>query len=449
MAETLGSSTISTKIQRIAELAKQAPGMCFTTLAHHIDYEWLYEAYRQTRKDGAAGIDEVTAAEYAENLEANLRTLLERFKSGNYKAPPVRRVYIPKPDGRKRALGIPTFEDKVLQRAVKMVLEPIYEQDFLDCSYGFRPGRSAHEALRHVQHVCWRMGGGYVLEVDIQSYFDTIDHSKLREMLDGRVRDGVLRRAIGKWLNAGVLEDGKKYRAEEGTPQGGVISPLLANVYLHEVLDLWFEKTIKSRLDGEVHLVRYADDFVLIFQRESDARRVEAVLPKRFKKYGLTLHPTKTRMIDFRHPGRQRAGSGNGRPGSFDLLGFTHYWAKSYTGPWVVKQKTAKNRFSRAVKAVYAWCKEHRHAPVQWQQRQLCRKLRGHYNYYGITGNHDALECFCRRVEEAWYKWLARRSQPHSKARLTWAQYAGLLKRYPLTPPVAVHSTLLRRHAKP
>lgn len=225
MAETSGSSTISTKIQRIAELAKEAPGMCITTLAHHIDLEWLYEAYRQTRKDGAVGVDEVTAGAYAENLDANLRSLLERFKSGSYKALPVRRAYIRKPDGRQRPLGIPTFEDKVLQRAVKMVLEPVYEQDFLDCSYGFRPGRSPHMALRRIQHGLWRMGGGFVLEVDIRSYFDTIDHGKLREILDRRVRDGVLRRAIGKWLNAGVLEDGNHYRTEEGTPQGGVLTP--------------------------------------------------------------------------------------------------------------------------------------------------------------------------------------------------------------------------------
>lgn len=447
MAETSGSSTISTNIQRIAELAKRAPGMTFTTLAHHVDYEWLLEAYRQTRKDGAAGVDEVSAEAYAENLEANLRTLLERFKSGSYKAPPVRRVYIPKPDGRQRGLGIPTFEDKVLQRAVKMVMEPIYEQDFLDCSYGFRPGRSAHEALERVQHVLWRMGGGYVLEVDIQSYFDTIDHAKLREMLDGRVRDGVIRRAIGKWLNAGVLEEGEHLRSEEGTPQGGVISPLLANIYLHEVLDLWFEKEIKPRLEGEAHLVRYADDFVLIFRVERDARRMEAVLPKRFGKYGLTLHPTKTRLIDFRHPDRR--GEESGEVGNFDLLGFTHYWGKSYKGTWAVKQKTAKARFSRAVKAVYVWCKAHRHMPVAWQHRQLCRKLRGHYAYYGITGNHDALARFHRAVEEAWFKWLARRSQSHSKARLTWATYARLLTRHPLSPPVAVHSILLRRNAKP
>ena len=454
MAETSGSSTISTKIQRIAELARQSPGrtgngpMCFTTLAHHIDLEWLYEAYRQTRKDGAAGVDEVTAKEYAKDLDANLRSLLERFKSGSYKAPPVRRSYIPKPDGRRRALGIPTFEDKILQRAVKMVLEPVYEQDFLDCSYGFRPGRSPHMALRRIQKGLWRMGGGFVLEVDIKSYFDTIDHAKLREILDKRVRDGVIRRVIGKWLNAGILEDGTRYRSDEGTPQGGVISPLLSNVYLHEVLDLWFEKEIKPRLEGEAFLVRYADDFVLVFQRERDARRVEAVLPKRFKKYGLELHPTKTRMIDFRHPGRGRSGD-DGKPGSFDLLGFTHYWAKSSRGFWVVKQKTAKTRLNRAIKAIYVWCKTHRHALVQWQHRQLCRKLRGHYAYYGITGNSVALASFHHQVERAWYKWLARRSQPNAKGRLTWEKYARLLKRHPLAPPVAVHSTMRGRNANP
>lgn len=456
MAETPRTGPISTKIQRIAELAKQAPGMAFTSLAHYIDYDWLLEAYRRTRKDGATGVDEVTAKAYAENLETNLRTLLDRFKSGSYKAPPVRRTYIPKPDGRQRALGIPTFEDKVLQRAVLMVLEAIYEQDFLDCSYGFRPGRSAHMVLKKVWEWLQSHGGGFVLEVDIKSYFDTIDHARLREILDKRVRDGVIRRAIGKWLNAGVLEAGELTRSKEGTPQGGVVSPLLANVYLHEVLDLWFEEEIKPRLEGEAMLVRYADDFAIAFTRESDARRVEAVLPKRFAKYGLTLHETKTRMIDFRRPDRQRR-SGEAKnamdkeenlPTSFDLLGFTHYWSKSLRGYWVVKQKTAKKRLSRALTTIYEWCRRHRHALLQWQHQKLHAKMRGHYQYYGITGNHDSLAQFYRVVRRIWFKWLSRRTQRRSKRRLTWEKYARLLQRHPLPPPVAVHSTL-RRSAKP
>src|SRR3990172_5790224 len=318
MTETSGSTPISTKLERIAKLAREAPGMALTTLAHHIDIDWLKEAYRRTRKDGATGVDGQTAEEYAVNLEGNLRELLERAKSGAYRAPPVRRVHIPKGDGSQtRPIGIPAFEDKVLQRAVAMVLEAVYERDFLDCSYGFRPGRSAHQALEVLQHETVCMAGGWVLEVDIRKFFDTLDHGHLSEILCRRVRDGVLLRLIGKWLNAGVLEDGQLSHPEAGTPQGGVISPLLANVYLHEVLDVWFERDVKPRLRGGAFLVRYADDAALVFSREDDARRVMEVLPKRFGKYGLALHPEKTRLVEFRRPDRRppthQGGAGRGR----------------------------------------------------------------------------------------------------------------------------------------
>jgi len=260
MTGTPSPLDISTRLQRIAELAKKAP-VALTTLAHHIDIEFLREAYRRTRKDGATGVDGQTATMYAEKLDENLRSLLDRFKSGTYKAPPVRRVNIPKGDGAKtRPIGIPTFEDKVLQRAVTMVLEAIYEQDFLPCSFGFRPGRSAHDALQVLWEGLMEMGGGWVLEVDIQGFFDSLDHGHLRDFLDQRVRDGVVRRTINKWLKAGVLDGGTLSRPDAGTPQGGVVSPLLANVYLHEVLDKWFESEVKPRLDGRALLIRYADD---------------------------------------------------------------------------------------------------------------------------------------------------------------------------------------------
>ena len=277
------------------------PQAVLTTLAHHIDIEWLREAYRRTRKDGATGIDRQTAGEYARNLEDNLRSLLERAKSGSYEAPPVRRVHIPKGDGSQtRPIGIPTFKDKVLQRAVTMVLEAVYEQSFLDCSYGFRPERSAHQALRVVQSQTVMMAGRWVLEVDIRNFFGTLDHCQLRNIVRKRVRDGVLLRLIGKWLNAGVMEDGAIEYPESGTPQGGVISPILANIYLHEVLDAWFVQQVAPRLRGRAVLVRYADDAVIIFTSELDAVRVAEVLPKRLAKYGLALHPEKTRLVDFR-----------------------------------------------------------------------------------------------------------------------------------------------------
>jgi group II intron reverse transcriptase/maturase len=303
MKETSSSESISTKLERIATLAKEGPQMAFTTLAHYIDLEWLAEAYRRTRKGGATGVDGQTAREYAENLEGNLQSLLDRAKSGTYRAPPVKRIHIPKADGAQtRPIGIPTFEDKVLQRAVAMVLEAVYEQDFLDCSYGFRPGRSAHQALEVLQNEAVRMGGGWILEVDIRKFFDTLEHSHLREILGRRVRDGVIMRLIGKWLKAGVMENGAVTHPGVGTPQGGVISPLLANVYLHEVLDAWFEREVGPRLKGRGLLLRYADDAVMLFSCEVDARRVMDVLPKRFGKYGLTLHPEKTRLVEFRRP---------------------------------------------------------------------------------------------------------------------------------------------------
>jgi group II intron reverse transcriptase/maturase len=418
------------------------PDAVLTTLAHHIDVEWLREAYRRTRKDGATGVDDQTAAEYARNLDANLEMLLKRAKSGDhYRAPPVRRVYIPKGDGKElRPIGIPTFEDKVLQRAMAMVLEAVYEQQFHDCSYGFRPGRSAHDALQAVWNGMMGMGGGWVLEADIEKFFDSVDHAKLREVLSKRVRDGVLTRLIGKWLNAGVLEQGAVHHPEAGTPQGGVISPLLANVYLHEVLDEWFAHDVLPRLHGRAFLVRYADDFVMVFEREDDARRVLDVLPKRFGKYGLRLHPEKTRLVPFQRP-RPRPSDEDARPGSFDLLGFTHFWGRSRKGNWVVQRKTAKGRFTRSLRAIDRWCREHRHDSIIEQHRALTRKLRGHDAYYGITGNGRALSRLRHWAERVWMKWLSRRS---SKARLDWEAMKRLLRRFSLPPARVVHSVLPR-----
>jgi group II intron reverse transcriptase/maturase len=420
--------------------------MVFTTLAHHIDIEFLLEACRRTRKDGAVGVDGQTARDFAEDLEGNLQSLLDRFKSGSYRAPPVRRVHILKNDGRSlRPIGVPTFEDKALQRAVVMVLDAIYEQDFLDCSFGFRPGRSAHQALDTLWKGIMDMGGGWVLELDIKSFFDTLDKKHLRAFLDQRVRDGVIRRTIDKWLAAGVLEEGQITYPDSGSPQGGVVSPILANVYLHEVLDKWFEDVVKPRLEGTAFLIRYADDATLVFSCESDARRVLDVLPKRFEKYGLSLHPTKTRLIDFRRPagpkGRKDGGS-RPRPPTFDLLGFTHYWGRSRRGTWVVKRKTSKKSLSRAVRAVALWCRRFRHVPLWWQHQALVRKLHGHYGYYGITGNVRALACFRQALIWTWKQWLSRRSQ---RSWLWWGQFEALLRRYPLPRPRVVHSVY--RHA--
>ena len=439
MTRTSDRETISTRQRKLAERARKAPDMALRTLAHHIDLVWMHEAYRRTRKDGAVGVDGVTAEMYEERLDENLADLLERFKSGRYRAPPVRRVHIPKEGtGKTRPIGIPTLEDKVLQRAVLMVLEPIYEQDFLPCSFGFRPGRGPHQALEVLWHELMDMVGGWVIDLDISSFFDTIDRKHLEAFLDKRVRDGVIRRTLGKWMNAGVLEDGVVLHPEHGTPQGGVISPVMSNLYLHEVLDLWFEREVKPRLRGRATLVRFADDALLAFASEADARRVLEVLPKRFGRFGLTLHPVKTRLVDFHPPVPARDGDGRSqRERSFDLLGFTHYWERSRKGRWVVQRKTAKSRLSRALRRVRQWCRVHRHDQVADQQRALSQKLRGHYAYYGITGNAKALSVLRYEAERTWRKWLSRRSHA---GRMPWATFARLLRRYPFPPVRVVHS---------
>ena len=444
MAGTLSPTTVSTKLQRIATLASEDPERVLTTLAHHIDVDFLKEAFRRTRKDGAVGVDGQVAPFYAENLDANLESLLHRFKSGTYYAPPVRRVYIPKDGGKAfRPIGIPSFEDKVLQRAVAMVLEAVYEQDFRDCSYGFRPKRSPHHALDAFRQQTMKMWGGWVIKIDIKSYFDTISHHELRVILDKRVRDGVIRRTIDKWLKAGVLENGGVTRSDTGVPQGSGVSPILSNLFLHEVLDTWFEDQVKPRLQGKAALCRFADDAVILCARQRDAQRVMAVLPKRFEKYGLTLHPEKTHMVRFTQP--PRGGPPRHRrevptwPGSVDLLGFTLYWGKSRQGIWVVKYKTASDRLSRALKRINLWCRTNRHEELGWQHQQLVLKLRGHYSYYGVTTNGRSLGQFRAGVIRIWRKWLGRRSQ---RSSIRWDRFRALLKCYPLPEVKIVHSAL-------
>jgi group II intron reverse transcriptase/maturase len=440
MTETQCSEEVSTKLERIAKLAKQRPGVALTTLAHHIDCEWLQEAYRRTSKDGAAGVDGQTAAEYAAHLEENLRSLHDRAKSGDrYRAPPVLRVHIPKGDGKKtRPIGIPAFEDKVLQRAVAMVLEAVYEQDFLDCSYGFRPRRSAHQALQAVWKQAMGLGSCWVLEADIEDFFGSVDLAQLRTILRQRVQDGVLLRLIGKWLKAGVMEEGCVYHPESGVPQGGVISPILSNVYLHEVLDQWFASVVKPRLKGRAYLTRFADDFVMVFESEEDARRVQDVLPKRFGKYGLRLHPDKTRLLRFAPPSSSPPppGTGTQRGRSFDLLGFTLYWGRSRKGRWVVMQKTARDRLRRSLRRVNTWCREHRHDAVKEQRAELSRKLQGHYAYYGVTGNYRALSRYSDEVRRIWQKWLSRRNN----RGLNWERMGAILEVFALPRPRIVHS---------
>ena len=403
--------------------------MALCSLHHVIDLEWMKEAYRLTRKDGAPGVDGVIAADYEVNLEANLLDLLERIKSGRYRAPPVRRVYIDKADGSKRPLGIPSFEDKVAQRAVIMVLDAVYEEDFYPCSYGFRRGRSAHQALHALRSELWAKRLYWVVDLDIRKYFDSIPHYHLRTFLDQRVTDGVIRRMIDKWLKAGVVEDGLLRRTTEGSPQGGVVSPCLSNVFLHHVLDEWFLNEVKPRLKGESTLVRFADDAVMAFANLDDAKRVLAVLGKRLGRYGLTLHPDKTRLVDFRPQQTESTRHPETDGTNFDFLGLTHVWGRSRRGKAMVLQVTAKGRFARALAAVSDWCRKHRHWSIRDQHRHLSSMMRGHFAYYGVGGNSRRLRWFAHQVVRTWQKWLSRRDR---QSVVPWTRLNELLKRHPL-----------------
>jgi len=439
MTGTSKPESVFTKQERIAKLARQRPDMAFISLNHYVDYEWVEYAYRCTRKDGARGADGQSAEDYAKDLHGNLSGLIDRLKSGSYRAPPVRRHYIPKPDGGQRGLGIPSFEDKVAQRAVLMLLEPIYEQDFAEDSYGFRPGRNAHQALQVVRRALQQQGRRWALDVDVRKYFASIPHAKLRELLARRVVDGVVRRLIDKWLAAGVLEDGALHYPEAGTPEGGVISPLLANIYLHYVVDEWYEQALAPRLRGPSTLVRYADDFVMLFVFEEDARRALEVLRLRMGKYGLQLHPDKTRIVDLRVPRQQPPTDAEGAgdmPTSFNFLGFTHVWGRSRWGMSAVRQYTAQDRLARSLKAVNELCRRMRHDLLPDQWRRLRRRLQGHYAYFGISGNMERLTVFHRVVSRLWRKWLSRRTRG---AALSWVRFLRLLVRFPLPSPRIIH----------
>jgi group II intron reverse transcriptase/maturase len=427
---TQRGKTVSTKLAELAELARRTKGEPVFNLAHHMDVEFLHEAYRRTRKDGARGVDEQSGEEYAVHLEANLEDLYARLKEKRYRTPPVRRVTIPKENGKERPLGIPTFEDKVAQRAVAMLLEPIYEQEFYASSYGFRPGKGAKQALEEVKRQYSTGKVNWLIDADIQGYFDHVDHHLLQAFVAQRVKDGSIKRLIGKWLNAGVWTEGRTEYPEEGTPQGGVISPLLANIYLHYVLDEWFYTTVQPLLEGHAFLVRYADDFVIGFESERDARRVMNALPKRFAKYKLTLHPEKTRLVETKRP---PWGAHSGGGGGFTLLGFLHRWRRSWrTGGWYFARRTVSKRFTRALKRLREWMKKHRHDAIASQWATLNIKLRGHYQYYGLLDNRRAVYSFHRHATRMWLYWLNRRGS----RGLSWQRFTStVLSRFPLLLP--------------
>jgi len=428
-----GASTsggMSPQLLEVVERARREPEGRFHSLAHRIDVAALERAYHRMRKDAAVGVDGVTKEQYGQDLERNLRDLHARMKAKRYRHQPIRRVHIPKEGGKTRPIGISAFEDKLVQDAVREVLEAIYEQDFLDCSYGFRPGRSAHDAVRTLDRIVHQGQANWILEADIVSFFDSLDRDELKRMLEVRVADGSLLRLIGKCLRVGVLDGVELSTSESGTAQGSVLSPLLGNVYLHYVLDLWFEQEVKPRLRGRATLIRYCDDFIIGFEREDDARRVMAGLGKRLGRFGLTLHPDKTRLLPFRRPPvGQKSGKG---PATFDFLGFTFYWARTRKGRWGMFCKTRRASLRRIIQSVYGWCRRHRHLPVKVQHQALTRRIQGHFNYFAVSGNFRSLLLVVEQARRSWYKWLCRRSQ---RTRLTWERFADLLRDFPLPKP--------------
>lgn len=430
MATALTVSPMSPELLKVAKRAKREPTAQFHSLAHLIDVGALRRAYEWQRDDAAVGVDGVCKREYGQDLGVNLRGLHHRLRTQCYRHRPIRRVHIPKEQsGKTRPIGISCFEDKLVQEVLREVLEAVYEQDFLDCSYGFRPGRSAHDAVRTLNAACCRGEVNWVLEADIKSFFDSLDRQKLLEMLRERIADGSLLRLVGKCLHVGVLDGEQLSTPDQGTTQGSVISPMLANIYLHYVLDRWLEQVVKPRLRGIARLVRYADDFVVLLQRQEDAQRVLEVLGKRMSKYGLTLHEEKTRLIPFQRPTKRQEGKG---PGTFDFLGFTFYWRRTRRGNWRVACKTRVARLHRAVTRINEWCRIMRHRPVAEQHASLSRRLRGHFAYFGVNGNIDSLMTLYGQARRAWYKWLCRRSQ---KKRLTWERFESLERDFPLPTP--------------
>lgn len=421
---------LSPELLRVAERARREPEAKFHSLAHLIDEGALRRSYERIRADAATGVDGVSKAQYGQQLDERLKDLHERLRTHRWRHQPLRKVEIPKEDGTKRPLGLSTVEDKIVQGAMREVLETVYEPEFLECSYGFRPQRRAHDAIRAIDRAVWQGWGNVLIEADIVGFFNSVDRTALLEMMREKVPDGAMLRLVSKCLRAGVME-GTQYReTEEGTAQGSSLSPLLANIYLHYVLDRWFEEQVKPRLSGRAGVVRYCDDFVLLFEKERDAERVMEVLPKRMGKYNLTLHPEKTRVLKFERPkAEQRQGKG---PATVDFLGFTLYWGRTQKKTWRMRAKTRRKSLRRSLQKTEEWCRRSRHRPVQEQHEGLIKRILGHYNYFGINGNLESLERYYKRVIQQWRKWLNRRSQ---NARMSWRRFYGLLRSYPIPMP--------------
>lgn len=428
-----------TKLESLTLRAREDPKCKFTSLAHLLSEDFLKGCFRELKRDKASGIDGVTVQGYEVNLEENLKDLVGRMKAKRYRPQPVRRAYIPKPDGGKRGLGIPAVEDKIVQMGIKKILEAIFEVDFMEVSYGFRPNRSCHDALDVLDKAMMTKPVNYVVDMDIEKFFDTIEHGWLMKCLRERIVDTSLLRLIGRFLRAGAMEEGKYLEVDRGTPQGGIVSPILANIYLHYVLDLWFEKAVKKQLKGYAQLVRYCDDFIVCFQSGNEAKAFEEILKERLDKFGLKIAEGKSRVIGFGRYEWEKARREGGKVATFDFLGFTHYCDKTRGGKFKLGRKTSSKRFRQKVKAVNQWLKRVRNQVTLMEWWRVYRiKLVGHYRYYGISGNMLALKEFARETSNLAYKWINRRSQ---KKSYTYTQYCKFKRYNPLPEPKIYHLT--------
>lgn len=419
------------RLERLATQARAYPDRAFTTLAPHLDVAMLEDAFRRRNPRSAPGVDRVTWRTDKENVATNLETLHEKLVNDTYCPQPVVRRLIPTSQGKLRPLGLPALEDKSVAQAVAMLLEAIYEQDFCDSSYGFRPGRSPHQALQDVRQGLLGNRIGHVIDCDISSFFDNLQHDPLHTILRKRIKDGRVLELIEMWLKAGILDGKEMVAPDKGSPQGSVISPVLANVYLHEVLDTWLANVVKAHCRGQVVLYRYADDVLLGCELESDARRIMEVLPKRCAKYGLEINAAKTKLVDFRRPQRPTSGR---TPGTFSFLGFVHYWGKTWRGGTTIKRQTEGKRLRRTLGEFWRWCRDNRHCPLQEQYATVCAKLRGYYQYYGVRCNSPCLALVYYAAMRAWRYWLNRRGG----RKMTGRAFGRTMAAYPLPQPQIV-----------
>lgn len=432
---------METKLNLITKHATEDKNFKFTSLAHLLNETSLKECFYMLNKNKAPGIDDVTYEEYELYLNTNIQKLVKSMKTGKYYPQPVRRAYIPKGEGKLRPLGIPALEDKIVQMGITRILNAIFEPNFLDCSYGFREGRSCHQALKQLDNSIMTKPVNHIIDADIRGFFDNVEHGWLMEMLKQKIADKNLLRLIVRFLKAGVMEEGKLWPTEEGAPQGGIISPILSNIYLHYVLDLWVDKAIKRDIQGYVELIRYCDDFVILVQYKEESDKILMLLEERLNKFGLDLAKEKTRAIEFGRYARINAEKIGKKPATFDFLGFTHYCDKSRKGKFKVGRKTRRKKYNAKLKEMNDWLKVVRNSVElkEWW-KTLVAKLRGHYEYYGISGNYASIAKFYKRSCELAYKWINRRSQ---KKSMNWKQFSEYLKQFPLPKPEIRHNIYL------